>query len=493
MREIITLQLGNLSNYVATHFWNAQESYFTYSDKDRTFVDHNIHWRAGLGSDGSETFLPRTVVYDLKGGFGTLRKINALYEDEGKVAADAIWSGPSAIHKHEPLAPSAYQQSLELGSAPAPLTKSTVRYWSDFSRAYLHPKSLVQLYDFELNSTVMPFERFGMGTELFQTLDKEHDIVDRDWRPFVEECDQMQGMQVFTTTDDAWGGFASSYIEALRDEYPKSCLWVWGLQSPLLGAPSDKRQLRLVNTAFGLARIREQASMIVPLSVPEGDMPNGVTLDPSSPWHTSALMATAVESATLPSRLVQGASQQPGSLQEIADNLNSTGNHTLASMSMSVGRSAREKSEDSLDINLSQLGHLRTARKDRNPRVFGHVFAYRGQETADSQETEDPRSRNPRRVIGNTIVQRYTTELQYPLLDSQPPIYADTPDATNLDVWTRLSTDDSMVAQMKALKSQVTWSVGLDEREVLVNDLAEIADAYQDEWSGGSDDDDDDL
>lgn len=88
---------------------------------------------------------------------------------------------------------------------------------------------------------------------------------------------------------------------------------------------------------------------------------------------------------------------------------------------------------------------------------------------------------------------RYTTELQYPLLDSQPPIYADTPDATNLDVWTRLSTDDSMVAQMKALKSQVTWSVGLDEREVLVNDLAEIADAYQDEWSGGSDDDDDDL
>jgi hypothetical protein len=48
-----------------------------------------------------------------------------------------------------------------------------------------------------------------------------------------------------------------------------------------------------------------------------------------------------------------------------------------------------------------------------------------------------------------------------------------------------------MVAQMKALKSQVAWSVGLDEREALANDLAEIADAYQDEWSGGSDDDDD--
>ena len=81
-----------------------------------------------------------------------------------------------------------------------------------------------------------------MGTELFETLDKEHDIVDRDWRPFVEECDRMQGIQVFSTIDDAWGGFASSYIETLRDEYPKSCIWVWGLQSPLLDTPRQDRK-----------------------------------------------------------------------------------------------------------------------------------------------------------------------------------------------------------------------------------------------------------
>jgi hypothetical protein len=27
-REIITLQFGNYANYVGTHFWNAQVSYF---------------------------------------------------------------------------------------------------------------------------------------------------------------------------------------------------------------------------------------------------------------------------------------------------------------------------------------------------------------------------------------------------------------------------------------------------------------------------------
>ena len=125
------------------------------------------------------------------------------------------------------------------------MTGSSVRYWSDFSRVYYHPKSLVQLYDFELNSSIRPFERHEMGTELFETLDKEHEIVDRDFRPFVEECDRMQGIQTFATLDDAWGGFASKYLDALRDEYPKSCIWLWGLSSPTVEIPREKRQRKV--------------------------------------------------------------------------------------------------------------------------------------------------------------------------------------------------------------------------------------------------------
>lgn len=93
MREILTLQLGNLSNYTATHFWNAQESYFTYGEHEESVVDHNVHFRPGTGADGSETFLPRTVIYDLKGGFGSLRKINPLYDatSNSAPAAASLW------------------------------------------------------------------------------------------------------------------------------------------------------------------------------------------------------------------------------------------------------------------------------------------------------------------------------------------------------------------------------------------------------------------
>lgn len=110
MHEIITLQLGQRSNYVATHFWNSQvsflalipgfdltslqESYFTYSADQESLVDHDIHFRPGIGADGTETFTPRTVIYDLKGGFGTLRKINALYEQQGEGSLPkGLWYG----------------------------------------------------------------------------------------------------------------------------------------------------------------------------------------------------------------------------------------------------------------------------------------------------------------------------------------------------------------------------------------------------------------
>jgi hypothetical protein len=72
----------------------AQESYFTYSENEESIVDHDVHFRPGLGTDGSETFTPRTVIYDLKGGFGALRKFNALYDiQDDSAPVQGLWYG----------------------------------------------------------------------------------------------------------------------------------------------------------------------------------------------------------------------------------------------------------------------------------------------------------------------------------------------------------------------------------------------------------------
>lgn len=86
---------------------------------------------------------------------------------------------------------------------------------------------------------------------------------------------------------------------------------------------------------------------------------------------------------------------------------------------------------------------------------------------------------------------RFDTPLKFPLLDSFPTIYKEGAGQEDISVQTVLSTETTMAPQVKNLKSLTYWSIPLDEREALSNGLAEIADAYQDDWSSGSDEDDD--
>ncbi|CEJ81349.1 hypothetical protein VHEMI01482 [[Torrubiella] hemipterigena] len=486
MREILTLQLGHLGNYTATHFWNTQESYFTYEDGQAPLVEHDVHWRAGLGQDGSETFLPRTVIYDLKGGFGSLRKINALYDatSDGDEADSALWTGQPIVHKANPVEPIEYQKSLETGAQAPKLTTSSVRYWSDFSRVYFHPKSLVQLYDYELHSTVMPFERYSMGKELYSSLDKDHDILDRDWRPFVEECDRMEGVQVFTSLDDAWGGFAASYIEAIRDEYGKAPIWTWGLQSPLAGVSRDKRMLRVNNVGQGIAELNSCDATIIPLSVPESKL-RGVHVDTSSNWHYSALLATAIESATLPSRLLQISSIKPIALDDLTASLNTTGRQHIAAMTLGVG----ERNDDDKDLELFSIGNDRRETKGASARWFGHVECVRDEQKQDDKDEEE----NKRNIIGEQVNRNYHTVLEFPLMDSFPTIYTDYDGKAKIPARSSLYTDQSISKHMKNLRTQLAWGIGLDDKEDLVNSIAEISEAYQDDWDSGSDEGDDDI
>jgi hypothetical protein len=208
-----------------------KESYFTYPPEAESPVDHDILFRPGIAPDGSDTFTPRTLIYDLKGSFGSMRKVNALYEpeDDGSLERPGVWSSKPIVQRLAPIQPSSYQTHLDAGLDPPPLSTSTVRYWSDYSRLFYHPKSLVQLSEFDVNDTLMPFEKWQVGMDLFEKLEREVDLVDRDLRPFVEECDGLQGLQIMTGIDDAWGGWASAWIERLRDEYGKLSIWTWGL------------------------------------------------------------------------------------------------------------------------------------------------------------------------------------------------------------------------------------------------------------------------
>jgi len=146
-------------------------------------------------------------------------------------------NGPTIVQRQATIQQNAYQQSLEEGLQPAQLTTESVRYWSDFNRVYFHPKSIIQLDEYELSSTLMPFDSWNVGEDLFNSLDKEHDLLDRDLRPFAEESDHLQGIQILAGVDDAWGGFAARYMDRIRDEYGKTAIFFWGLEDSIKSIP----------------------------------------------------------------------------------------------------------------------------------------------------------------------------------------------------------------------------------------------------------------
>lgn len=115
------------------------------------------------------------------------------------------------------------------GTEPLSLDADSVRYWSDFNRVYYHPKSLVQVYETSVDPQRRSFDEWRAGEDLFATLDSGDDLFDRDLRPFVEECDQMQGLQMLTDLHSGWSGFSARYLDRLRDEIGKTSIWVWAL------------------------------------------------------------------------------------------------------------------------------------------------------------------------------------------------------------------------------------------------------------------------
>jgi hypothetical protein len=223
----------------------------------------------------------------------------------------------------------------------------------------------------------------------------------------------MQGVQIFAGLDDAWGGFAGEYVERLRDEYGKNCIWVWGSRSPDVGVQREKRRMRMANTAQSLNKLSTSASMVIPMALPNTRLPYGIKLDISSSWHLSALLSSALESATLPLRLTSlSGQQQPLSMDQMTEFLNTSGNQTLARLKMSAGQrleqTGDEKNGDEDDNALDLFNLGEGTRQRKKSRKFGQVNFDRGLGEAKEieDEHEDDRTRSNRPLPGNPVIRK---------------------------------------------------------------------------------------
>lgn len=519
MHEIITLQLGQQANYVGTHYWNTQESYFTYSAQEESPVNHDTSFRAGIGADGSDTYTPRTLIYDLKGAFGTLRRENELYElqSEAAPARQNPWGRDAMTLRLPPIVQGSYQQALNAGAELPPLTTDTVRFWSDYNHLFYHPRSIVQMNEYELNSSLMPFERFGTGEELFTSLDREHDLLDRDLRPFLEECDHLQGLQLIASTGDAWGGFASRYLERIEDELGKGCRWMFSLED---SRPTSRarRLLQASNAAQALQVLSQTSSMNVPVVSLPASLPSYLSIDAASPWHTGALQAAAIETLTLPTRLKPGNSGR-ANLDEIETILNNDGRRPLAAASASfvdptrldeqthvnghsdsrmvngLDHSLDDGSGSPLDIDFfSNLGGNRSGRgtpsSSRN-RTFTKYEVLRGS-FKDEDDIEESNLASRQRFTDSVRTVTRQTQLLFPLLKSYPNIFSFDRRPAQLAVRASVNTSNRVAAYLADLAGTARQAMGTDEREALYDSLMALAAEYEESMGFDEEEDGDD-
>lgn len=445
----------------------------------------------------------------MKGAFGTLRRENALYElqrQENPNQSDP-WSGSTVSLQLPPIATSPYQQALDQGVEPPQLTTETVRFWSDYNHLFFHPRSVVQLNEYELNSSLMPFEKWQTGEDLFANLDREHDLLDRDLRPFLEECDQLQGLQILSGTDDAWGGFTARYLERISDELGKGCRWVFGLNNGRQTS-RERQPLQTANFAQSLYALDSTASVHVPITSVPASLPAYVLQDSASPWHTSALEAVAIESITLPTRL-RPSELSRATFDQLEAVLNNEGHRRLIAAAMSLedpaqlqrqldengmrdtrmtngitGDSAEEDMRLDIDFFPGIRGNNHSNVISRNRRhTFTNMEALRGPwRSATELESSDPRSGT----------ETYQSQLLFPLLSSYPRVFrfAEQPDSLAVDAV--LSTSTMVADRLRELEGTARRLIGIEDREAISDGLATMAEEYVEGWSGSERSDDED-
>uniref|UniRef100_A0A7S3QR85 Misato Segment II tubulin-like domain-containing protein n=1 Tax=Dunaliella tertiolecta TaxID=3047 RepID=A0A7S3QR85_DUNTE len=417
--ELITLQLGNYANYVGTHFWNLQDEVVGYSGRDEWWrytaaVDNDVLYAAGEDKQGQLTYRPRALFVDLSGSLGGVRFTEdgssapaAAASSLNESAGISTWGGRLEVHQAEATPKSRFVQELEaqaelaqedyedeaaadarqasLEAAAVELSahphghtlhkppgnagpSAGVRYWTDYLKALLAPKSVYTLPGLWHGST--SFAGFGDGSGLLEGKDgaEIREELSERVRNLGEACDLLQGFQMLVDDLSGFGGIATHLAEEINQEYGGSArpLMLFALRPPEVAAHYEhdglSRMRRGLNEGLAATLLAEHCQLYVP-AAPPLHPPSHLAFPPSSYFHTSALLAAALDTATMPIRTV-GSAATPLGPPIGACNL-----HSLAKLLQGHGRGGQNLTSLGLALpaphlpaDMQQLGELTDTR-----------------------------------------------------------------------------------------------------------------------------------
>jgi hypothetical protein len=342
MREVVTVQLGEYANYLGSHFWNLQdEAVAQHTDAGRQELSPHIFLREAPVHGSKISFSPRLQILDLTGAFGSLSMAAGytLHRQSDDNAAcsrvsrgvDMLWHGSSRryekpqIHMNTFLDSLADEDSLaaqgrpeepekpvpcpgvgtaEDGASPDFGLDTNVRYWTDYLKAKLHPRTCRSIPG--VHHGVNDFALFGSGMAAASgnLLDESFD----DLRYFIECCDSFGGLVVSCDVHGGFSGFAERYLAHINEELGASPpIAVFGASSPPPVSPTTSSQSlqteitqRLFNEALLFSATAEYSAQYIPLR--GATTTNFQFMHPSlsDPFQTSGALAVGMDVALTP-------------------------------------------------------------------------------------------------------------------------------------------------------------------------------------------------
>jgi Tubulin domain/Misato Segment II tubulin-like domain len=314
-------------------------------------IDSSVLYRERLGTHGESSYTPRLVVFDAKGSLGGASS-RTQHTEALSSALAATWDGSHEVHRAAPIPKSQFIKELEAEeellylsdqqqqqqqnndleepslietAATALDAPGAVNYFTDFLKAPFHP-STIQLVDglWRQSTEIHGWSRPGgwLGTGADTTREDASEKI----RALAEESDSFAGFQCFVDDLSAWGGIATEVLEEVRDDYGSNrTVMLWALRSSS-GSGGTSMQIEAANTenrkhrllaGLSTAFLSQQCDVYVPMAAPAAHaaFPR-VRWRHGDPFHESAILASALDCATLPYRLSSSNSSTSSNSEE---------------------------------------------------------------------------------------------------------------------------------------------------------------------------------
>lgn len=206
-QEIVTLQFGNYSNYVGAHYWNMHNQRMLETqgcDGDDQFEYKNKLFRETCSSNEKKRFFPRAICFDIKTKLKSLKQDGGFTvynsaEETNNINCHDVYDENCVLYTEDPIEKNEFIKKV-INSQDFHQESADVNYdfdekvssWSDYLTYEFSDRSIQLLH--ETYSDGEDFRYFGMGSREYKSLLDDFEDNLHFW---VEECDHMEGFQVF--------------------------------------------------------------------------------------------------------------------------------------------------------------------------------------------------------------------------------------------------------------------------------------------------------